>query len=60
MTTQTIEINGSATDVPTGAIAYKYADPTEDARWITDESEARQIASDDPRLIVWADGRDDA
>ena len=47
-----IEINGVAVVVPAGAVAYKYADPTEDARWIYDAGEARQIASEDPSLIV--------
>jgi hypothetical protein len=45
-------INGEKTAAPEGAIAYKYADPTEDARWISDESEAESIANDDPSLIV--------
>ena len=47
----TIEINGTAVAVPDQAIAYKYADPIEDARWILDATEARQIASEDPSLI---------
>jgi hypothetical protein len=34
------------------AIAYKYADPTEGARWIYDEAEAQEIAAEDPSLIV--------
>jgi len=49
---KSIEINGVAVVVPAGAIAYKYADPTEDARWIYDAGEARQIASEDPSLII--------
>ena len=52
---QTVLINGTAAATPTNAVAYKYADPTEDARWITDEREARKIASEDPSLIVWVD-----
>lgn len=32
-------------------IAYKYADPTEDERFIYDEEEARRIAAEDPSLI---------
>ena len=41
-------------EAPEGAVAYKYADPTEDARWIFDADEAREIAAEDPSLIVWA------
>ena len=44
------ELNAEA---PAGAVAYKYADPTEDARWIYDAYEAREIAAEDPSLIVW-------
>lgn len=44
------ELNAEA---PAGAVAYKYADPTEDARWIYDADEAREIAAEDPSLIVW-------
>lgn len=40
-------------EAPEGAVAYKYADPTEDARWIYDADEAREIAAEDPSLIVW-------
>lgn len=50
----TIKINNIATEVPAGMVAYKYADPTEDARWIDNEDEAREIESEDPSLIVWA------
>ena len=45
-------INGVSVAVPVGAIAYKYADPTEDARWIFDEEELRSIMRDDPSLIA--------
>lgn len=55
----TIVMNGIDTEVPAGMVAYKYADPTEDARWIDDESEAHEIASTDPSLIVWVN-RDDS
>lgn len=48
----TIKINGVETQVPAGAIAYKYADPTEDARWVYDESDLADIRSEDPSLIV--------
>jgi len=40
------------TDAPVGAVALKYADPTEGARWIYDEDEADEIALIDPSLIV--------
>jgi len=39
-------------DPPPGAIAYKYADPTEGARWLYDETELRRVRSEDPNLIV--------
>lgn len=48
----TIQINGVATQVPAGAIAYKYADPTEDARWVYDESDVAAIRREDPSLLV--------
>src|SRR2546421_5534172 len=53
MDTNTVAINGTETAAPQGAIAYKYNDPTEDARWIYDEGEADQIAAEDPSLIEW-------
>ena len=40
-------------DTPDGAVAWKYADPTEDARWVLDADEAREIARQDPSLITW-------
>jgi hypothetical protein len=46
-------INGQPTEAPAGAVAWKYNDPTEDARWITDEAEARAIEREDASLIVW-------
>jgi hypothetical protein len=49
---QSIVINGVAVAVPIGAVAYKYADPIEDARWIYDASEAARIQSEDASLIV--------
>jgi|GEM_PF-6750702 len=52
----TIKINGADVEVPANTVAYKYADPTEDARWLADESEAHEIASEDPSLIVWVPG----
>ncbi len=47
-------INGTTISAPDNAVAYKYADPTEDARWVYDEREAREIENEDPNLIVWA------
>lgn len=41
---------------PEGAVAYKFADPTEDARWLYDLAEAERIALEDPSLIRWAYG----
>lgn len=49
---KTININGVAVAVPENAVAYKYADPIEDARWIYDASEAESIRREDPSLIV--------
>lgn len=50
--TQTITINGTSVAVPENAVAYKYADPIDDARWIYDADEARLIQREDPSLIV--------
>lgn len=50
----TIQINGVTTEVPAGAIAFKYADPTEGARWVYDESDLADIRSEDPGLLVIA------
>lgn len=50
---ESIEINGEDAQVPAGAVAYKYADPTEDARWIENADEARKIEREDANLIVW-------
>lgn len=41
---------------PVDAIAYKYADPTEGARYIYDQSELSDIRSEDPSLIVSLEG----
>ena len=49
---RTITINGTIVALPPDAVAYKYADPIEDARWIYDEDEAADLAKIDPRLIV--------
>jgi len=51
--TRTVIINGTAVAMPTRAVAYKYADPTEDARWVYDDDEAREIAREDISLIVY-------
>jgi len=48
----TIRINGIETAVPAGAIAYKYADPTEGARWVYEQSDLDDIRREDPSLIV--------
>ena len=50
----TILINGTEVVVPAGAVAWKFADPTEDARWIYARDEASAIEREDPSLIVWA------
>lgn len=49
---QTIAINDTQVPVPEGAVAFKYSDPIEAARWIYDEDEATEIESIDPSLIV--------
>lgn len=33
--------------------AWKYEDPTEEARFVTDVDDARSIAKEDPSLLVW-------
>ncbi len=48
-------INEQRTTAPQGAVAYKYTDPTEEARWIYDSEEAWDIASEDPTLIAWTE-----
>ena len=49
---KTIKINRVAVVVPKNAVAYKYADPIEDARWIYDAEDADAIRREDPSLIV--------
>lgn len=39
-------------EAPEGAVAYKYADPTEDACWLYSEDDVRDIEREDPSLIV--------
>jgi hypothetical protein len=48
-----VKINGVMVQAPDAAVAYKYADPTEDARWLYDVSEAQAIEHEDRSLIVW-------
>lgn len=48
----TIQINGTPTQVPAGAIAWKYADPTEAGRWVFEARDAEDIAREDPSLLV--------
>lgn len=48
----TIKVNGVETQVPTGAIAYKYADPTDDARWVYEDWDLAEIRAQDPGLVV--------
>ncbi len=50
--TATATINGTAIAAPPGALAYKYADPIDDACWIYDETELCDIRREDPSLIV--------
>lgn len=49
---RTATINRTTIAAPVGALAYKYADPTEDARWIYDADELSVIRNEDPSLIV--------
>lgn len=49
--TKIATINNTETPAPAGAVAWKYADATEDARWIYDQAEADDIAREDPSLI---------
>lgn len=49
----TATINGTPTPAPEGAIAWKYADPTEDGRWLYDIDEVEAIEAEDPSLIVY-------
>lgn len=54
-----IMINGTPTTPPSGAIAWKYNDPIERARWIYNMAEANEISRDDSGLLVWAIGEDE-
>lgn len=50
--TMYVVINGKKKRAPTNAIAYKYEDPVEGARWVYDESDLNEIKRADPSLIV--------
>jgi hypothetical protein len=50
-----VVINGVTVAAPEGAIAYKYADPTEDARWVYLTADAREIEREDPGLLAWVE-----
>jgi len=45
---------GAAGEVgpPEGAIAYKYADPTEGQRWVFEEADLGEIESQDAGLVI--------
>lgn len=51
MPATTININDQPTQAPEHAIAYKFADPIEDARWIYDADDLAAIKREDPSLI---------
>lgn len=42
---------------PDWAVAWKYEDPTEGARWV-DAHEAAEIEIIDPSLLIWVVNRD--
>ena len=46
-------INGAMVEAPENAVAWKYNDPIEPARWVYDTDEARDIEGEDNSLIVW-------
>jgi predicted transcriptional regulator len=46
-------INGKKVEAPSGAIAWKYADPIENGRWVFDEEDLAQIRQEDPSLIQY-------
>lgn len=46
-------INGKDVIAPLLSVAWKYADPTEGARWIRHMDEAKEIEREDPGLIEW-------
>lgn len=55
-----IIINGKQIEVPVGAIAYKYADPTEGARWVYEQADLEDIRREDPSLLISVDGDEQA
>lgn len=50
--TKRIDFLKSLGTAPQWAAAWKYADPTEEARWVSQE-EAEEIAREDPGLLEW-------
>jgi len=51
-------INGEKVAAPADAIAWKYGDPTEDARWVYDEGDRDEIAANDPGLLAGVEDSD--
>jgi hypothetical protein len=49
---KSISINGTKVAAPDGALAYKHADPSGDARWIYDEVELLALLREKPSLVV--------
>jgi len=49
---------GYPIEPPEGAVAYKYADPIEKAKWIYDKNEAVEIEKVDASLIEWVNKND--
>ena len=49
---RTATINGIVTPAPATAIAWKHADPIEDARWIYEQSDYDEIEAADCSLLV--------
>ena len=47
----------TTTQIP---VAWKYADPTEDARWVLDDTDADAIRAEDPNLLVPVVSMDEA
>ena len=50
-TTRVALVNQKMKIAPDGAIAWKHTDPTEEARWIFDETELAEIQRTDPGLV---------
>ena len=59
MSEDTVSINDVSVALPDGAIAYRYGDDDEPARWIYSEEDAHAIEDEDPELIEWPDGDDE-